>query len=285
MHLFVPAAITLTGNYGFGTPSRQLQLIQANESGVSSPGYQPITATAMVGTTPVAEVSYSGGVAYAVYEVLYADPSVVETASIPVAVAFAGSPAVGQVSALSSLAPISSTESASSTAPLPRFTSIYAAQPAYAIASCPASTLSASITSKTGPQNARVWNVQVNSGAIAAAGAQIEGITLTETRQQTCSPAETTPALPIVLGDIAANGSVTTPVTIDFTGCRGSATFSVSIALSANGGTSHTTVVEKREAPWTRADIRSLFCRSLLGKDPQKQCVLPLLWYNVPYVS
>ena len=248
-HLFVPTAITMTGNYGFGTPSGQAQLVQANESGVSSPGYQPISATAMVGATPVAEVSYSGTTAYAVYEILYADPSVTETVAIPVAVAFTGSPAVGEVSVLPSLAPISSAESSSSTAPLPRFASIYAAQPAYAIASCPASILSASITSKTGPQNARVWNIQVNSGANAANAAQIEGIVLTPTRQQTCTPTITSPPFPVMLGDIAKNSSVTTPVTIDFTGCASSATFTANIALSANGGTSNTTVVEKREAP------------------------------------
>jgi hypothetical protein len=46
----------------------------------------------MIGTTPVARAILSGSTAYATYEVIYADPSVQETATIPVAVAFTNKP-------------------------------------------------------------------------------------------------------------------------------------------------------------------------------------------------
>jgi hypothetical protein len=248
VRLFVPIIITMTGNDGFDIPG-QVQLVQANDDGLSSAGYEPVSSTAMVGTTPVAEVSYLGSTAYAIYESLYADSSVTETVTVPVAVAFTRSPVAGQVKMVSSLAPVSSSETASASAPLPRFASIYAAQPAFSVEKCPVSTLSAAILSKTGPENARVWNIQVNSGADAAAAAQIESLTLVQSPAPTCTPAITSPAFPVALGDIAANGSVTTPVTIDFTGCSSGAHFNVDIALSANGGASNASVVEKHQTP------------------------------------
>jgi hypothetical protein len=86
--LFVPPTITTAAVGGsFTGPPGQLQLIQANEYGNSAAGYEPIAATAMIGATPVAEANSSGALAYATYEVIYADPAVLESATIPVAVA------------------------------------------------------------------------------------------------------------------------------------------------------------------------------------------------------
>jgi hypothetical protein len=237
----------MTGNYGEGTPSGQLQLIQADQNGLSSPGYEPVMATAMVGTTPVAEATAVGSSAYATYEILYADPSVTETVTIPVAVAFKNSPATGQANVTSSLAPLNATATDSATAPVPRFTSIYAAQPAFAIDSCSAFEMSASIASKTGPQNARVWTLDVNSGVVASTAAQIESFTLTQSSGPKCTPSINSPSFPDSLGDIPANASSTVPVTIDFTGCSSSSKFTVVVALSANGGASNTTVALRRQ--------------------------------------
>ena len=58
--LFVPTTITLTGKYGAGTPEGLLQLVRANQNGNSAAGYDPITPTATIGTTPVAKASVSG---------------------------------------------------------------------------------------------------------------------------------------------------------------------------------------------------------------------------------
>jgi hypothetical protein len=134
--LFVPTTITLTGEYGQGTPPGQLQLVQANEYGNSAAGYEPVAATAMVGTTPVAEASTSGSTAYAVYEVIYANQSVQETATIPVAVAFTNVPSTGNVEALTTLAPLSSVGTASESASIPRFANFSTALTAYSITSC-----------------------------------------------------------------------------------------------------------------------------------------------------
>jgi len=136
--LFVPTTITLTGSYGAGVMPGQLQLVQAGPSGNSAPGYEPVASTAMVGTTPVAEASSSGSTAYAVYEVVYSDPSVQETASIPVAVAFTNTPEIGTVNATTSFAPLSTIGTASESAPIPRFANFSSAQPAYSITACAA---------------------------------------------------------------------------------------------------------------------------------------------------
>jgi len=136
--VFVPTAIALTGEYGEGTPVGQLQLIQGNQYGNSAAGYEPVASTAMVGTTPVAEANSSGALAYATYEVIYADPNVQETATIPVAVAFTNVPTTGEVQSATTLAPLSSTETTSLTAPIPRFANFSTAQEAYSITSCPA---------------------------------------------------------------------------------------------------------------------------------------------------
>jgi hypothetical protein len=137
-HLFVPTTITLTGPYGEGTPAGQLQLIQADSNGKSAPGYEPIASTALIGTTPVAKASVSGSTAYAIYEVIYSNFGVLETFTIPIAVAFTNKPAIGEVMATTTLAPLDTVVTADETSPIPRFTNISTAQPAYSITSCPA---------------------------------------------------------------------------------------------------------------------------------------------------
>jgi hypothetical protein len=135
-HVFVPTTITLNG-LGSG-PGGQLQLVQADPNGKSAPGYEPIASTALIGTTAVAKASVSGSTAYAIYEVIYSDPSVQETATIPVAVAFTNQPAIGEVMATTTLAPLDAVVTANETSHIPRFTNISTAQPAYSITSCPA---------------------------------------------------------------------------------------------------------------------------------------------------
>jgi hypothetical protein len=133
--LFVPTTITMTGSYSSGVPG-QIQLVQANANGISAAGYVPVASTAMIGTTPVAPAVSSGSTAYAVYEVINADPNTIETATIPVAVAFTTSPALGTVNVTTSLAPLSTVTTPSQTAPIPRFTNLSSAQPAYSITAC-----------------------------------------------------------------------------------------------------------------------------------------------------
>ncbi len=136
--LFVPTSITLTGGYPPGRIPGQLQLVQANQNGKSAAGYEPVDATAMVGATPVAAATTFGSTAYAVYEVIYEDPTVQESGIIPFAVAFTKAPATGNVTATTSLAPVGTVGTANETGPIPRFTSLSNAKKAYSISACPA---------------------------------------------------------------------------------------------------------------------------------------------------
>jgi hypothetical protein len=140
VHLFVPTSIPLNKIFpefnGYATITNGLQLMRADQTGNSAPGFTPVVPTASVGITPVAEVSYNGSTAEAVYEVLNANPNNIEVAAIPVAVAFGStpqsSPALGQVFVNASLAPLSLVETSDLAAPIPRFADTSTPQRAYA---------------------------------------------------------------------------------------------------------------------------------------------------------
>ncbi|HTC90666.1 MAG TPA: kelch repeat-containing protein [Bryobacteraceae bacterium] len=136
MELFVPTTVTLTGEYAPGSLAGELQLVQADQNGKSADGYEPVASTATIGGTPVAEASLNGTTAYAVYEVIYADPTVQESGTIPFAVAFTKVPATGQATATIALAPIGTNGTDSPTASLPRFTNLSKARNAFTITAC-----------------------------------------------------------------------------------------------------------------------------------------------------
>jgi len=97
--------------------------------------------------------------------------------------------------------------------------------------------LSALISGKSGPQNARVWTLTLANKYCPAENAQIDGLTLTQTYGAACTPVITSPAaFPLSLGNIPASGTASGAVTLDFSGCANSARFSVTIAFSANNG-------------------------------------------------
>lgn len=251
--IFVPVTITTQGDFGGRTPG-QLQLVKSDIQGDNGPGYVPVTATAMVGTTPVAELSTSGSTRYATYEVIYDNPFVAETAAIPVAVAYSSSQTqisgLGSVSVNAALAPVSSVGTAVSSAPVPRFTGMSATEPAFSFYSCPTAPLTGSIASKSGPRNARLWTIAVSGGASPAVGAQIDSLSLVQATGQACTPALVSPAsFPLALGNIPAGGTSLGHITLDFSSCRNSATFNVTIPLSADGGAWTGTIHAKRQLP------------------------------------
>lgn len=95
--------------------------------------------------------------------------------------------------------------------------------------------LSGSITGKSGPANARTWTIAVtNSGTAAANGAEVQGILLTPL-SGACMPSVKT-AFPLALGDIAAGGTATATVSIDFSACPASMQFTVDFPLRALQG-------------------------------------------------
>jgi hypothetical protein len=96
---------------------------------------------------------------------------------------------------------------------------------------------------KAGPGSARVWSAQVNnSGPSAGVATQISGIVLAQAGGAACAPIISS-ALPVATGNMAPGASVIVPLTIDFSGCAANARFTVSIALSANNGTTSGSIV------------------------------------------
>jgi hypothetical protein len=102
-----------------------------------------------------------------------------------------------------------------------------------------APSLSARISGKTGPDNARIWTLQlVNVGAGPANDAQFAGLTFTQTYGVACSPgaAVLTP-LPAHVGTLAPlTGSGAVLVTVNFGGCPAGARFTLVANIQANGG-------------------------------------------------
>lgn len=106
--------------------------------------------------------------------------------------------------------------------------------------------LTGSITSQSGPSNARLLNFSVanngnstaaNNGTATVTSSQIDGFTLTQTSGTPCTPLINT-SFPLSIGDIPAGGSATGGITIDFSdaGCPATALFTVNAWFSGNGG-------------------------------------------------
>jgi len=96
--------------------------------------------------------------------------------------------------------------------------------------------LGGNISTKSGPQNARIWPINLtNAGSVASHSAQISAFTLTQTFGAACTPVLAT-ALPVVAGDLAPGLSTTINLTFNFTGCAATARFTAQATFSANGG-------------------------------------------------
>jgi hypothetical protein len=156
VHLFLPISFGLAADGGLsasmppqppppvpaGLALALFQMIQADQFGNSpTPGYAMVSPTVRGGT--VAEMSYSGTRAYATYEVLNSDPSVLESAAIPVAVAFntlGANPGVEQVAVNINEAPaggpLAGIETPDITAPIPRFLNNSTATGAFSVLAC-----------------------------------------------------------------------------------------------------------------------------------------------------
>jgi endo-1,4-beta-xylanase len=91
------------------------------------------------------------------------------------------------------------------------------------------------VTSRTGPQDARVWTVTGTNGAVGPAySTQISGVTLQQTAGRRCMPAVVAPTkFPVMLGDIAASSSASTTVTINFASCDSNVRFRVKAPWSS----------------------------------------------------
>lgn len=135
--LFVPGAIDLSGNYGSGTPAGHAVLIGGDLSG-----------------NPNA-LTVSGTTATATYEILYSDPSVTETLTVPVYAAYISNtaqnlPAPGTATVAVNFAPLSTTPTASTSAAIPRFCQPYTAANLFNIAPCTCNLLFPFVTNQAG---------------------------------------------------------------------------------------------------------------------------------------
>jgi hypothetical protein len=99
-----------------------------------------------------------------------------------------------------------------------------------------ATSLGGAVAGKSGPPSARVWVMEVgNDGPGSALNAQITSMTFVQTSGLSCSPVITTP-FPLAVGNIAPHTVAQVNVTINFTGCAATASFTVTALESANNG-------------------------------------------------
>jgi uncharacterized protein (TIGR03437 family) len=113
------------GQYLPGSGALLLALVAgADATGAGGTPFPAPTGSGPVALNSASQVSMAGGTGYAVYEVVDANPSVIQSAQIPTFVVLtqATAPTVAQESL--SLAPVSQTPTASVTAPVPRFVAV-----------------------------------------------------------------------------------------------------------------------------------------------------------------
>ena len=99
-------------------------------------------------------------------------------------------------------------------------------------------TMAGNIIAKTGPANARVWTLSLlDNGPGVTQAVLIHNFTLTQTFGAACAPVlNNALSFPLSLGNLTANQTATTTVTLDFTGCAASARFTAKFTYSANNG-------------------------------------------------
>ncbi len=106
----------------------------------------------------------------------------------------------------------------------------------------PPAVLSGIVTGKSGPSNARQWNIALtNNGPGIAYNAQLFLLMFAQTFGTACTapPVRLSPAvLPASLGTQSPGSGAAVPVTLDFSGCPANARFTVSLGYMSNGGAS-----------------------------------------------
>jgi hypothetical protein len=167
--LFVPTIVPLTvggsvgspplPSTGAGTTGGFLRLVSGNSDAQgnfpNSLGFAAGTTTINPGGVAAVQVGITGGSGAVVYEVVNTDPAAVETATINVAVAFVSNtsqnlPALGQSTVNASFAPLSTVNTASASAPIPRFCDNSTPRNTFAINPCACNLLFPFVTNQAG---------------------------------------------------------------------------------------------------------------------------------------
>ena len=152
VQLFVPSVVNLVNANAVGGGATGFAVLVSTD-GNGAGAYTPVSATNAAGLAPISVVNGSGSV---VYEVLYSNPTVVEQATVPVAVAYVANPgnnlpATGMTAtATMSFAPLSTVTTADSAAPIPRFAPSGPARNAFLVNTCSCNILFPFVTNQAG---------------------------------------------------------------------------------------------------------------------------------------
>jgi hypothetical protein len=143
--LFVPTIIALTGG------STNLTYPGVPGGGISS-GFLVLVSTdvTQLPFTSSGQVAVTGNSGIAVYEVISSDPNAIESATIPVTVAFSTTSDVGPSTVNVSFSPISTAIAADSTSPIPRFADFSSPKAAFTIVACTCNVLFPFVTNQAG---------------------------------------------------------------------------------------------------------------------------------------
>ena len=213
--LSVPSYVYLSATfqqYGGGLPYGVAVLTgQAAPSVVLAPN-----ATAPGPNVPL---TVTNGTATAIYEIFYADPNVIETATMPVSVSFPAGVAPGTATVTVSLASLSTNPNASSLDPIPRFTQTESAMTLFTITPCatPALPTLTSVSPNNGIAGATVPVTLTGTNFVAGATVNVS------------NPGVTVSSVNVVSG---------TEITATFTIAADAVTGAAGVTLTTSGGTS-----------------------------------------------
>jgi hypothetical protein len=215
---------------GKGLTNSRVRLIWSNADGSG------LTYTPLGPTSPVLGTYYDTAHApyyLYVYEITAiggVNPAQIDTIDLPFYFAYPASPSVGlgPTTAQVELAPISTNSTY-----LPRFAEVSVP---FTVATTTAPALQAVIDAKTGPQNARLWQIGINDyGTAPATNVAISKVTFTQTYGATCStPPSVVSGIPGTWSSIPANSTLLDGVTINFSGCPTNARFTVVVTFTAD---------------------------------------------------
>jgi hypothetical protein len=142
----IPAGVTLTV-----PPTIQLQ--SPASGGITGYG-GAVPGNAVLVSSATGTLTVSGSTTVATYEILYADPNVTETLTVPVTPAWIttgpGTPGVGTVTVQVNFAPLSTSPTASGFAPIPRFCQPYVPANLFSVDLCTCNLLFPFVTNQAG---------------------------------------------------------------------------------------------------------------------------------------
>jgi endo-1,4-beta-xylanase len=94
--------------------------------------------------------------------------------------------------------------------------------------------LSFSMTAGPIQGTTEIWTLTAtNPSSAPAYTTQVNGFQLVQHTGKPCSPTVTPATFPVSLGDVPANGTTTAQFTVNFSGCRGNARFTLSMPWSS----------------------------------------------------